>query len=94
MAPTPSPELDSLALLEARITRAVEVVSELRAERDSLKRELNTLKAERDSVLVESASAGEEVQKKLQELEELRAERKQVRERIEKLLAQMDLLGS
>ncbi len=72
-------ELDSLAHLEERITRAVEVVGTLRAEKSALESQLASAIAERDAVR--------------QELEELRSERKQVRTRIEKLLGQMDLLS-
>jgi FtsZ-binding cell division protein ZapB len=73
-------ELDSLAHLEERITRAVELVSGLRARNAELE--------ERLAAAVGEASAAR------QELEELRSERKHVRTRIEKLLGQMDLLST
>jgi FtsZ-binding cell division protein ZapB len=72
-------ELDSLGHLEERITRAVELVVSLRAEKSGLESHLASAIAERDSVR--------------QELDDLRSERKQVRTRIEKLLGQMDLLS-
>jgi FtsZ-binding cell division protein ZapB len=72
-------ELDSLGHLEARITRAVELVTTLRAEKSALESQLASAIAERDSVR--------------QELDDLRSERKHVRTRIEKLLGQMDLLS-
>lgn len=72
-------ELDSLAYLEERITRAVELVSSLRADKSALESQLASAIAERDSAR--------------QELDDLRSERKQVRTRIEKLLGQMDLLS-
>ena len=72
-------ELDSLGHLEERITRAVELVTSLRAEKSALESQLASSIAERDSVR--------------QELDDLRSERKQVRTRIEKLLGQMDLLS-
>ena len=72
-------ELDSLGHLEERITRAVELVSTLRAEKSALESQLAAAIAERDSFR--------------QELDDLRSERKQVRTRIEKLLGQMDLLS-
>ena len=72
-------ELDSLGHLEERITRAVELVTTLRAEKSSLESQLASAIAERDAVR--------------QELDDLRSERKQVRTRIEKLLGQMDLLA-
>ena len=70
-------ELDSLAHLEERITRAVELVSTLRSEKSTLESQLASAIAERDSIR--------------QELDDLRSERKHVRTRIEKLLGQMDL---
>jgi FtsZ-binding cell division protein ZapB len=72
-------EMDSLAHLEERITRAVELVASLRTEKLALESQLASAIAERDAVR--------------QELDDLRSERKQVRTRIEKLLGQMDLLS-
>lgn len=72
-------ELDSLAYLEERITRAVELVTTLRAEKSVLESQLASAIAERDAYR--------------QELDDLRSERKQVRTRIEKLLGQMELLS-
>ena len=73
-------ETDSLNSLEERVTRAVELVTTLRQERDQLAEKLSGAQAEN------SRLAGE--------LDHLRSERKQVRTRIEKLLGQMDLLGA
>ena len=73
-------ELDSLGHLEARITRAVEMVSTLRAEKSALESQLASAIAERDAYR--------------QELDDLRSERKHVRGRIEKLLGQMELLSN
>jgi FtsZ-binding cell division protein ZapB len=73
-------EIDPLASLEERITRAVELVANLRAEKDDLEAQLRSALEERDSYR--------------QDLDELRNERKQVRTRIEKLLGQMDLLST
>ena len=73
-------ELDSLAHLEERITRAVDLVSSLRTEKTTLESQLAAAIAERDAAR--------------QELDDLRSERKQVRTRIEKLLGQMDLLAN
>jgi len=72
-------ELDSLSRLEERITRAVELVSGLRSEKEALESQLSKAIADRDAFR--------------QELDELRAERKQVRTRIEKLLGQVDQLS-
>jgi len=90
--PQPESELDSLANLEERIRRAVELVSSLKAERDAALRDL----AEARVAMAELASAKKtaaEVEKLREEIAGLRAERKQVRVRIEKLLGQMDQLS-
>ncbi len=71
---------DSLASLEERITRAVELVTALKAQNVNLEKQVQAALAERDATR--------------QEIEDLRAERKQVRARIEKLLGQMDLLSN
>ena len=68
-------ELDSLGHLEERITRAVDLVVSLRAEKSGLESQLAAAIAERDAIR--------------QELDDLRSERKQVKTRIEKLLGQM-----
>jgi chromosome segregation ATPase len=73
-------EMDPLASLEERITRAAELVANLRAEKTDLEAQLRSALEDRDSYR--------------QELDELRSERKQVRTRIEKLLGQMDLLST
>ena len=83
---SPAMEEDSLASLEDRILRTVELVNTLRAERDEAI-------AERDAARKAAGTAAAEAQKTRQEIEELRGERKQVRTRIEKLLGQMDLLS-
>lgn len=90
--PHPESELDSLANLEERVRRAVELVSSLKAERDSAMNEL----ADMRTALAELASARKaaaETEKLREEIAGLRAERKQVRVRIEKLLGQMDQLS-
>jgi FtsZ-binding cell division protein ZapB len=73
-------EKDPLAILEDRITRAAELVANLRAEKADLEAQVRSALEDRDSYR--------------QELDELRSERKQVRTRIEKLLGQMDLLST
>lgn len=73
-------ETDPLASLEERITRAAELVANLRAEKADLQAQLRSAVEDRDSYR--------------QELDEMRSERKQVRTRIEKLLGQMDLLST
>jgi FtsZ-binding cell division protein ZapB len=87
-------DFDSLASLEELITKAVDVVSRLRSEKEALATQLETVLAERDAAQKEASAANLQAQKIAQELEDLRSERKQVRTRIEKLLGQMDLLGT
>jgi FtsZ-binding cell division protein ZapB len=80
-------DIDSLANLEERISKAVEVVARLRSEKEELQNQLEAARKD-------AADANVQAQKIAQELEELRSERKQVRTRIEKLLGQMDLLST
>jgi len=70
---------DSLATLEERILRAVELVARLRQEKDEALRRAAEAEAQRAAFEAE--------------LESLRSERRQVRGRIEKLLAQIDQLS-
>jgi len=86
-------ETDALASLEERINRAVEAVSYLRREKETIAEQLQSAMAERDAARKDAALAQAQAQKVAQELEDLRSERKQVRGRIEKLLGQMDLLN-
>ena len=79
-AAQPERELDSLAHLEERITRAVELVANLRAEKAALEDQL--------------AASIKECNAVRSELDELRSERRHVRTRIEKLLGQMELLSA
>jgi FtsZ-binding cell division protein ZapB len=77
---TVSEDADALQSLEERILRAVDLVAQLRKEKDAAVKASDDLKAE-------NARLSEE-------LESLQSERKQVRSRIEKLLGQMDTLSS
>lgn len=100
--------IDTLASLEERITRAVQVVTNLRNENDQLQQrlragqqELDSTKAERDEAQALSAEFQKErgdleqrARRLAEELEALRGERKQVKSRIEKLLNQLDLLSA
>jgi FtsZ-binding cell division protein ZapB len=79
-------ETDALASLEERILRAVELVAELRAERDAAVQEAAAVKKS-------SGAAAEEVVKLRAQLASLEGERQTVRTRIEKLLGQMDQLS-
>jgi len=94
-------DTDSLAGLEDRILRAVQLVGKLKEENADLKERLAAAETEarlaaaarteaEDALSAFKANAG----RAEQELETLQAERKQVRARIEKLLGQMDLLSA
>ncbi|HWC96990.1 MAG TPA: cell division protein ZapB [Candidatus Sulfopaludibacter sp.] len=72
-------ESDSLNSLEDRIQRAVQLVSQLRREKDA--------------AVEEAAEARAEAARLSDEVKTLQTERKQVRSRIEKLLGQIDQLS-
>ena len=76
----PHQESDALAALEERIHKAVDLVVQLRGEKEA---------AQRDAEEAHSKAA-----RLADELEALRAERKQVRGRIEKLLGHIDQLSA
>ncbi len=78
---------DTLASLEERVVRAVQLVNQLRQEKEAAI-------AEKEAVLKSVAELQEQNNQLSEELETLKSERKQVRTRIEKLLGQMDLLAS
>jgi FtsZ-binding cell division protein ZapB len=95
----PHQELDALASLEERIHKAVELVTQLRAEKEALRSENENLRGENKALhtsneasLREAAEARAGMEQLAAELEALRAERKQVRGRIEKLLSNIDQL--
>jgi chromosome segregation ATPase len=87
-------ETDALGTLEQRITRAVELVNQLRQERDALEKQLDSVRASGSEAESAMAHLKAENARLSEELDSLRSERKQVRTRIEKLLGQMDLLAS
>ena len=94
-------EIDTLATLEQRIQRAVEVLNSLRTEQQDLTQQLAAARDERDRTLHDleetrkQLTASEaQVERLSQDVAHLREERKQVKGRIEKLLGQMDLLSA
>lgn len=90
----PHEEQDYLASLEERISRAVELVVELRRENQQLSQTIDAVTSERDEARSEAQHLNTQLEQGRQEIEELKSERKQVRTRIEKLLGQMDLLSA
>jgi chromosome segregation ATPase len=100
--------IDTLASLEERITRAVQVISNLRSENGHLHEQLRVAEEDAKNTraeLEEARSLSEEFQKEngelerrvgqlSQELDTMKGERKQVKTRIEKLLSQLDLLSA
>jgi len=73
-------ETDSLSSLEDRIQRAIQLVAQLRREKEA--------------AAEEAAEAKAEAARLADEVKALQTERKQVRSRIEKLLGQIDQLSS
>jgi chromosome segregation ATPase len=100
--------VDTLANLEERITRAVQVISDLRQQNMQLEERVkaaedhvHSLTAERDEAQAlstefqnENRTLEEKVAQLSKQLDDMRGERKQVRVRIEKLLNQLDLLSA
>jgi FtsZ-binding cell division protein ZapB len=76
----PHQESDALGALEERIHKAIELVAQLRAEKDA--------------AIQEAAAARAQAEKLGQEMQALRDERKHVRGRIEKLLGHIDQLSA
>jgi len=87
-------EIDSLASLEERIHRAVQVVSQLRQEKDTIQKLFEEAVAEKETGDKTLADLREQNKLLSEEVDELKAERRQVRSRIEKLLGQMDMLSA
>jgi predicted nuclease with TOPRIM domain len=87
-------ETDSLTSLEERIHRAVELVSQLRQEKDGVQKQLDAVLAEKEAAIQSAADLQAQLSSVSEELDSLKSERKQVRTRIEKLLGQMDLLSA
>jgi chromosome segregation ATPase len=100
--------IDSLAHLEERITRAVQIITGLRNENSQIEQRLKAVQDELKSAHGarsefqaraeqfenERNELGQKVKHLSEELDDLRGERKQVRTRIEKLLSQLDLLSA
>lgn len=94
-------DTDTLAGLEDRILRAVQLVTRLKEENADLKERLAAAESEA-RLAVEARTDSDEAlasfranaSKAEEELEVLQAERKQVKARIEKLLGQMDQLSA
>jgi len=87
-------ETDSLTSLEERIHRAVQLVSQLRQEKEGVQKQLDAAIAEKAAVAQSAADLQTQLNTVSEELDSLKSERKQVRTRIEKLLGQMDLLSA
>ena len=87
-------EADSLTSLEERIHRAVQLVSQLRQEKESVQKQFETQLAEKEAAIQAATGLQAQLNTVSEELDSLKSERKQVRTRIEKLLGQMDLLSA
>ena len=102
------PGVDSLASLEERITRAIHVVSELRAQNADLTKRVagledevqgakatqHELETSNAMLMKERDDLAQRAKQQTHELDDMRGERKEVRARIEKLLSQLDLLSA
>ena len=87
-------ETDSLTSLEERIHRAVQLVSQLRQEKEGVQKQLDAALVEKEAVVQSATDLQAQLNAVSEELDSLKSERKQVRTRIEKLLGQMDLLSA
>lgn len=87
-------ETDALASLEERILRAVQLVNQLRQEKDAAEKLAQSYASDNDSASTNISELKAENQRLVDEMDTLRSERKQVRTRIEKLLGQLDTLAS
>lgn len=92
--PVSAEDSDSLASLEERITRAVQLVTQLRREKETLEKQIATIKSEKDAMETQFSELQARNEALNEEIGGLRSERKQVRNRIEKLLGQIDLLSA
>lgn len=92
--PVSAEDSDSLASLEERITRAVQLVNQLRREKEALEKQIATVKSEKEAMEAQFGELQSRNEALNDEVAGLRAERKQVRSRIEKLLGQIDLLSA
>lgn len=98
----------SLSNLEERITRAVQLITDLRAQNAALTKRVASLEdqvvaatttqhqmeSDNATLLKERDELALKMERQAHELEEIRGERKEVRTRIEKLLSQLDLLSA
>ena len=89
-----SEDTDSLASLEERIHRAVQLVSQLRQEKDTIQKLFEEAVSEKETGDKTLIDLREQNKLLAEEINELKAERRQVRARIEKLLGQMDMLSA
>jgi chromosome segregation ATPase len=93
-APTRAEGTDALADLEERIVRAVQLVNQLRQEKDATEARLETALSGKQAAEKTIGELEEQNLVLMEEVETLRNERKDVRTRIEKLLGQVDQLST
>lgn len=89
----PTADADALAYLEERVMRAVQLVHELRMERDVVTRDLEAALAAHQQTREELDGQRAETERLQRELSSLRDERSSVKERIEKVLGQLDQMA-
>lgn len=83
--PAPDQQFDALASLEERIAKAVELMSDLRQEREIIMKDL-------ESAIAAKEVAERETARLQQQVETLQAEQQTVKSRLQKILGQLDLL--
>lgn len=89
----PTSDGDALAYLEERVMRAVQLVQELRMEREIVSRDLEASLAAHQQTRDELDGQRAETERLQRELSSLRDERSSVKERIEKVLGQLDQMA-
>ena len=83
--PAPDAQFDALASLEERIAKAVEIMSDLRQEREIIMKDL-------EAAIAAKEVADRETARLQQQVESLQAEQQTVKTRLQKILGQIDLL--
>jgi FtsZ-binding cell division protein ZapB len=82
-------ELERIKILEGKIGKIVDYISELSAENEKLKRELEEVKKERKNLTIRAKEAG----KLSESLKGFQKEREEIKKRIESIIGQIDKIG-
>ncbi|MBD3414039.1 MAG: cell division protein ZapB [Candidatus Aminicenantes bacterium] len=82
-------ELERIKILEGKIGKIIDYISELSAENQKLKQELSELKKEKKDLSVKAKEAG----KLGENLKSFQKEREVIKKRIESIINQIDQIG-